>query len=60
MLQLKKTKQIKLDLNNRKYNKLKVSKTKIKYLYMWPQIKHQPTTTCLISKCRSPETAPPE
>ena len=34
MLQLKETKQIKLDLNNRKYNKLKILETKIKYLCM--------------------------
>ena len=60
MLQLKETKQIKLNLNNNKYNKLKVLKTKIKYLRTWPRIKHQPTGICPTSDCGSPRIAFPE
>ena len=56
MLQLEETKQIKLNLNNSKFNKLKVLETKIKYLRMWSRIEYQPTGTYLASECGSPRT----
>ena len=60
MLQLNKTKQIKLYLNNSTYNKLKVSKTKIKHLRMWHQIEYRSTGTCPASEYGSPGATPSE
>ena len=60
MLQLEETKQIKLDLNSSKYNKLKVLETKIISIYVCGPTKYQPIRTCPAFECRSPETAPPK